>query len=457
MAVTRTKAEDELARQFAHVAPDLPGGDWVPSARAEAMKAFGMSGLPHRRIEEWKYTDLRSRLKSAYAPAASSNRPIDKKLLVAALGETLADLACIRLVLLNGRFVAKLLPDEAGAPKGWSFSSLADALEQPADPWMQSSFDAAGASSAPVRALNAAFVSDGIVLTIEPGAAIPLPIHLVSIVDADAPVAVATRTLVRVGAGASVTVLESHVGLSSAARQSTAVTDISVGDGGTAHHIQHLAGGADSTHLGDWTISLGGTGVYRAFQLTAGMGLARNETRVTFTGPDAKLDLSGLMLGRGRDHIDTTLVVDHATTGCESRELFKAVLDDTARCVFQGKIVVRPEAQKTDGQQMAQALMLSEDAEFDSKPELEIYADDVACGHGATVAEIDPAMMFYLRSRGIPKDQARAMLIESFIGEAIEKIELEPVREALRALALGWLHAAGGPTPGAEAPQRESI
>ena len=153
------------------------------------------------------------------------------------------------------------------------------------------------------------------------------------------------------------------------------------------------------------------------------------------------MDISGAFLGRGTEHIDTTLVVDHAVPGCESRELFKGVLADRARGVFQGKVIVRPDAQKTDGKQMAQVLMLSEDAEFDSKPELEIHADDVVCGHGSTAAEIDADLMFYLRARGIPSDVARAMLIESFIGEAIDKVEDEALRDALMGISVGRLAA----------------
>ena len=170
----------------------------------------------------------------------------------------------------------------------------------------------------------------------------------------------------------------------------------------------------------------------------------------TFKGEGAKLDISGLFLGRGTEHIDTTLVVDHAVPGCESRELFKGVLADRARGVFQGKVIVRPDAQKTDGKQMAQALMLSEDAEFDSKPELEIYADDVVCGHGSTAAEIDEDMLFYLRSRGIPLEEARALLIESFIGEAIDKVEDERLREALG----GHRQAPAGAALGRTGPRR---
>jgi len=161
----------------------------------------------------------------------------------------------------------------------------------------------------------------------------------------------------------------------------------------------------------------------------------RNNLFVTFKGEGAKLDISGAFLGRGAEHVDTTLVVDHAVPGCESRELFKGVLADKAHGVFQGKVIVRPDAQKSDGKQMAQVLMLSQDAEFDSKPELEIHADDVVCGHGSTAAEIDEDLLFYMRSRGIPTAEARALLIESFIVEAIDKVGDERVRAALAGIA----------------------
>jgi len=445
VVATRTEAEEQLARQFAKVAPELPGSAWVPAARLAAMRAFGKVGLPHRRIEEWKYTDLRTGLKSAHAWAGCSQRKVDAGLLLEALGEELASLPCIRLVLVNGRYVSSTVPVGQEPGEAWHFSSLAGVLGDPDFAWIRPGFESADeAGGGAVRHMNSAFVSDGIVLTVSEGAKLGLPIHIVSIVDADKPVAVATRNMARIGAGASVTIIESHMGVSVAEteRQVSALTDVSVGEGAEVHHIQLVAGGGDAVHLGQWDLSLAATAVYRGFQLTAGAGLVRNQSHVSFTGPDAKLDLSGLMLGRGKDHIDTTLVVNHTTTGCEGRELFKAVLDDRARAVFQGKVIVAPEAQKTDGKQMAQALMLSEDAEFDSKPELEIYADDVACGHGSTAAELDGDMLFYLRSRGIPLAEARAMLIESFATEALDKIENETVREAARSIAVAWLGAA---------------
>ena len=440
MTVTlmKTKAEEQLAAQFASTAPLLPGGAWVPAARRAAFQTFARQGLPHRRIEAWKYTDLRNSLKDAFPPATCASRTLDDAMLAQALGPALHALPCIRLVLVNGRYVTKQIP--AGCEPGGALhcGPLSAALGQPGYEWIEPHFAPAGDGDA-VMALNAAFASDGIVLRVETGHKLALPIHIVSIVDASAPMTVATRHLLKVDAGARAVIIESHVRLGTSAAQATAVTHIGVETGGEAHHIKHLAQGDGSTHLGHTHVEIAEGAVYRGFQFTADTSLVRNETHIGFSGPDAKLDLSGLMLGRGRDHIDTTLVVHHSTLGCESRELFKSVLDDRARAVFQGKVIVDPIAQKTDGKQMAQALMLSEDAEFDSKPELEIYADDVACGHGSTVAEIDPAMLFYIRSRGIPKAQARDMLIESFVAEAIDKVEDAAVREALMQIARGWL------------------
>ncbi|MGE0768830.1 MAG: Fe-S cluster assembly protein SufD [Hyphomicrobiaceae bacterium] len=443
VAVARTEAEEQLARQFAMAVPGLPGGDWVPAARSAAIELFDRAGLPHRRIEEWKYTDLRTALRSAFPRAGSSDRVIDDAFLRQALGPELGDLSCIRFVLVNGRLAETLMPPghEAGSVYVWS--QLARVLGEPGHEWLKSAFEVASDDTAAVRALNTAFVTDGLALRVSEGRTVDLPIHIVSIVDADEPVAVATRNLVCIEAGARASIIESHVGVSqgAATRQVTAVTQISVGEGAEAHHVLHVAGGADAVHLGQWDVELAKDAVYRGFQLTAGAGLARNETHVRYSGPDAKLDLSGLMLGRKSDHIDTTLVVDHTTTGCEGRELFKAVLDDRARAVFQGKVIVEPQAQKTDGKQMAQALMLSPDAEFDSKPELEIYADDVACGHGSTAAELDADKIFYLRARGIPLEQARELLIQSFAAEALDKIDNPAVRDAMEAVTLAWLGA----------------
>jgi Fe-S cluster assembly protein SufD len=169
--------------------------------------------------------------------------------------------------------------------------------------------------------------------------------------------------------------------------------------------------------------------------------VVRNQLFVQCAGAGSALELNGASLLRGRQHADTTLLVDHAARGCRSRELFKSVLDDASRGVFQGKIIVRPSAQKTDARMMTRALLLSEDAEADNKPELEIFADDVQCGHGATSGALDDNLKFYLMARGIPEPQAEALLIQSFIAEAVETVAHDGIREALTRVALQWLEA----------------
>jgi Fe-S cluster assembly protein SufD len=274
------------------------------------------------------------------------------------------------------------------------------------------------------------------VVRIAKGAHLAKPLLLLFVRAATESRLVTTRNIVKVGAGARGTIVEVEMAVAGAAAgQSNALTQVELEDGARLAHLKCALSGTDMTHVGTWLADLGTEAAYRAFQFTAGTALARNGVYATFKGEGARLDISGIFLGRGGEHIDTTLVVDHAVPRCESRELFKGVLADRARGVFQGKVIVRPDAQKSDGKQMAQALLLSQDAEFDSKPELEIHADDVVCGHGSTAAELDEDLLFYLRTRGIPVAEARALLIESFIGEALEKIEDEAVREAFAALA----------------------
>jgi Fe-S cluster assembly protein SufD len=287
--------------------------------------------------------------------------------------------------------------------------------------------------------LNAAFVSGGVVVDVADDAPSGTVIDLALLSDLNEPASIATRHVIDVGKGANVTLVESHLGQGSAARQTNHVTDLLVGDDAEVTHLKLLAEGEASTHLGTWNVRLGARSRYKAFQQSEQPLLARNQLFLNFAGEGSVFGFNGVFLGRGKSHIDTTLVIDHAVPHCTSRELVKGVLDDEARGVFQGKVIVRPDAQKSDGKQMAKALLLSETAEFDSKPELEIYADDVICGHGSTAAEIDPSQMFYLQARGIPANQARSILTEAFLGEAVDSIENELLRETIRARIVTWL------------------
>jgi Fe-S cluster assembly protein SufD len=289
-------------------------------------------------------------------------------------------------------------------------------------------------------------MTDGAVVRVASKAQLARPVLLVFARAGGPGRLVTTRNIVQVATGASATLIEAHVTLAGATEgQDNALSEVAVGDDAALTHIKVTLSGAErATHLSTWMVGLSAAATYRAFQLTAGTALVRNAMFVTFTGEGASVDLSGVFLGRRNEHIDTTLVVDHAVPGCISRELFKGVLADRARGVFQGKVIVRPNAQKTDGKQMAQVLMLSEEAEFDSKPELEIHADDVVCGHGSTSADIDEDLLFYMRARGIGLVEARALLIESFIGEAIDKVEDEAVRTAIAGIAKARLAPLSG-------------
>ena len=440
--VIKTKAEQALAEQFAAVESRLPGNAAVQKLRRAAIAAFASLGLPHRRIEEWKYTDLRNLMKEApplatggYAAATYHfvEDTLFRSLKGADEGGDWSMFADGQLNTHNGELagMARSLATVLQSPPAWVDIELARAAER---------------CSGGVFALNTAFMTDGAVIDVPDGADWTAPVHVMFAAgfakgeNAADPRRIVTRNIVRVGRNAKLTLVENHQSDAALPRHANTVTQIVLGDGAEVTHVRHVETTGTEMHLGTTLVRLGAGASYRPFHMGVGTGLVRHDVEITFEGQHGVFDLGGVALARGSGHIDTTLVVDHAVPHCTSRELYKAVLDDHARGIFQGKVIVRPHAQKTDGKQMAQALMLSPDAEFDSKPELEIYADDVVCGHGSTAAEIDEDLLFYCMSRGIPKAEARALLIESFIGEAIEKVAHVGLRAALMARATQWLH-----------------
>lgn len=438
VAVMKTKAETTLTEAFDQVSGQLPGGSDVAARRQEALGKFAAVGLPHRRIEEWKYTDLRNIMKDVQPAAIGDETKVTIADVIVALGAVGRIDAAPRFVMVNGRY-RKELSNLAGLD-AISVTPLSDALTSAAGgPAFIMGGDDRGSNA--LLALNAAYVTDGAIVDVAAGAKLQAPLLIVHVRSGNEAKLATARNIIRVGDGAELTIAEIFVMVpgSTKAGQTNSVSEITVGEGARVGHVKMTSDAGAVSHLANWIVTLGKDSTYRGFQYTAGVGLARNQIRATFAGEGAKLDLSGAFLARHGEHVDTTLTVDHAVSHGESRELFKGVLDHHARGIFQGKVIVRPDAQKTDGKQMAQALMLSEDAEFDSKPELEIYADDVVCGHGSTSAAIDEDLLFYLRARGIPLGEARALLIQSFIGEAIDKVEHDELRDALMSEALTWL------------------
>jgi Fe-S cluster assembly protein SufD len=433
--VMKTGAELKLAETFAAAKGSLPGDAEVAARRVDAFRRFDSLGLPHRRVEEWKYTDLRALMREARPLAA----PPDTAALESGrgAGQLLAAAGARRLTFVNGSFVPAL-SDLSGLEPGLAITPMAVALAA-GDPAVVGRLGRVVPTEDVAVALNTAFMGDGAVITVAAGTTLERPVHLVFVTVGDAPAAIFARSLVVVGAGARVTLVESYEGPAEIDYQINAALELEIGDEAVVDHVKIGRDGTQALHVATLMAAIGARAWLRDFSFLAGGAVVRNQLFIRFAGEGASASLGGANLLKGRQHADTTMVVDHALPGGISRELFKSVLDDDSRAVFQGKIIVRPGAQKTDGKMMTRALLLSDSAEADSKPELEIFADDVQCGHGATVGALDEDLLFYLRARGIPKPEAEALLIEAFVGEAIDAVENEGVREALSAVAAQWL------------------
>jgi FeS assembly protein SufD len=437
----RTKAEQAYLDLFEAAENALPGArdPFVSDLRTTAIAAYGGQGLPHRRIEAWKYTDLRARLTDVNPLGKSDGAAVNEGALSQALGAEIARLPAYRVVLVEGDLSADL-SDLAGLKSaGVEAISLAVALEKP-PAWLKKVLGHVNPhDDDAVLALNTALMTGGLALRIGEGVILDKPIHVIALDGAGDPASTFTRNVVIAEPGSSATILESFGSLGLRGSQRNAATELRIGAKAAVKHIKLQRDGDDAVHLCTWLVELGRDARYDAFQFSTGAALARNQIYLRFLGEGAAADISGAFLLRDRQHCDTTLLVEHRVPHCTSREMFKGVLDGDARGVFQGKIIVSPGAQKTDGKQMAGALLLSETAEFDSKPELEIFADDVVCGHGSTSGQIDDELLFYLEARGIPEAEARALLVQAFVGEAIERVEDEALRDALINASAAWL------------------
>ena len=437
----QTRAEQAFVDLFNAAEQALPGAGnpWIADLRAKAIDAYGMLGLPHRRVEAWKYTDLRSKLTEALPLARATGVAVTEAEIARAFGADIAALDAYRLVIVEGELRSDLSNLAGLKAAGAEIVSIAEALQKPPR-WLKDSLGKINPQDRdPVVALNLALMSGGVGLRLAKGVRLDKPVHVIHLDGGSEPSSVITRSVVLIEEGASLDLLESYASLGDTELQRNAVTEIEVGNKASLNHVKLQKESGTAFHLVTWLLKLDTDANYKAFQFSTGAVLSRSQIYAAFTGEGSALDVSGALLMRGHQHCDTTLIVEHRVPRCTSRELFKAVLDNEARGVFQGKIIVSPGAQKTDGKQMAQALLLSETAEFDSKPELEIFADDVVCGHGSTSGQIDEDLLFYLESRGIPEVQARALLIQAFVGEAVERIDHEALREALSRASAEWL------------------
>ncbi|HEX8828277.1 MAG TPA: Fe-S cluster assembly protein SufD, partial [Xanthobacteraceae bacterium] len=320
---------------------------------------------------------------------------------------------------------------------GLTVASLAQALSA-GDPALAAHLGKLAPANDVAVALNTAFMGDGAVIRIAAGATIEHPLHLLFVVS-EKPAATFVRSLVVIEEGARAMLVESHEGPAGSDYQVNAALELFAGDRAHVDHVKIIGEGAVALHVSTLAAAIGAHARFNSFTFTTGGAVVRNQLFLRFDGEGTVAGIRGASLLKGHQHADTTLIADHIAHDCQSREVFKTVLDDEGHGVFQGRIIVRPHAQKTDAKMMTQALLLSERAEADNKPELEIFADDVQCGHGATAGALDDELKFYLMARGIPAAEAEALLIQAFLGEAIEGIEHAGLREALMESIANWL------------------
>lgn len=424
-AVLKQQKADATAERLSSLA--LPeGAAWARDARSAAFDRVSRMGLPHRRDEYWKFTDPTTLTQVETPPAAVFD---------ARESPVFGEVDRLKIVFTDGVFDAAASDDLTMA--GVEIERLAEAqakdIHWARDVYGQLEAQGHEKVDRPLAAFNTAFATDGVLVRVTGRA--PKPLHLVYNHESETSDAI-LHHCVKVEEGGELTILESGP----AAARFSAGMEADIAKGATLHHVRMQGRDHERRAATALFARLAEQSVFKSFTLTVNGVMTRNEVVVAFGGDDAVAHVAGATLGDGRDfHHDDTVFVTHDAVGCESRQVFKNVLRNGATGVFQGKILVKAGAQKTDGYQISQSLLLDEDAQFLAKPELEIYADDVACSHGSTSGAIDETALFYLRARGVPRPRAENLLTIAFLAEALQEIDDEGLAEELRDRLAAWL------------------
>lgn len=420
---------ESYVRQFEAAAAN--GGakapDWLKGIRQGAIDGFRQSGFPSTKDEEWRFTSVAPIARGGFVAPAKPGA-----LSLADLAPFLFDHAeWPRLVFVDGRFDSSL--SNAPTEPGLTVTTISEALA--AEPqFMEQHFGRhVRPDETPFTSLNTALARDGVVVRTSPGAEVLVPVHIVFVCSAAADgIVTHPRVLVVAGERSRLQMVESYVSLSDRTRYWTnAVAEVSMGAGSWVEHGRIQRESEAGYHIGFTHVDQARDSHYRSFSLAMGGAIARHNLHTRLGAPNTEALLYGLYIGRGDQLIDTHTTIYHDEPNCRSWEVYKGVLDDRAHGVFNGKIFVTPEAQKTDAKQTNRTLLLSDSARVDTKPQLEIFADDVRCTHGATVGNLDPMSAFYCQSRGIPADVARRLLTHAFAAEVLNEVTSEPIRSAL--------------------------
>ncbi len=418
---------DPFLRGFGYSPVDLPLAEveWLTNRRTEAKNAYARLGLPTVRNEVWKYTNLKS-LRNIDFRLASD--PFS--LALSALPKRVPNIDSYRIVFVNGVFDATL-SDLSDLPNGVRLGSLATAIKANPSAFEGRLGKLVSMEDDALIALNSAYLADGLYFEVDRGIVLEKPVHLVNLTYAgEDALSFHPRHLMEIGDGAVATILETRLGITNETPTfGNSVAEIELGrDANLGHYLlQKESDHGNIVAVNVVTTEKGAT--YDNFALHLGGKIIRNEIRCQINGEHGQVRLNGAYLADGERLIDTTTFIDHVAENTASREVYKGVLDDKGRGVFQAKTLVRKSAQKTDGHQLHKAMLLSDKAEVDSKPELEIYADDVKCAHGSTSGALDDNQLFYLKSRGIDEKRARAMLVQAFLHDAVDEIQNKAIAE----------------------------
>jgi Fe-S cluster assembly protein SufD len=417
---------------------------WLDELRGEGLEHFEALGFPHPRLEEWRYTNVAPFTQIPFRPAPLGAPSPRRETLPA---YDLGGIESVRLAFVNGRFSPDL-SELGGLPGGVTvgpLSALLASRPELLEEHLSLSREPRGNA---FTALNTAFLEDGAAVVLPPGAEIERPIHLLYLsIPGEGPLRSHPRTLVVAGAGSRATVLECYAGPEGGLYFTNPLTQIEAAEEAAIEHLKIQRESEDAFHVGAVHIRQKGASSVSSLNYSVGGAMARTDVRVSLDAEGASSELDGLYLARHTQHADTRITVDHAVPRCSSRELYKGILAERGKGIFNGRIIVRPDAQQTEASQSSKALLLSDDVEVHAQPQLEIHADDVKCSHGSTVGRLDEDALFYLRSRGLAAAEARRLLTLAFASEVLTGVSSEPLRRRLENLVherLTDVAAAGG-------------
>ena len=433
----KTEAEQAFAEIFRSAKARLPGSPAAAGRRERAFDDFERRGLPHRRIEAWKYTDLRVRLRSGSPMAAPPTAAAASH--ACASMATFGNLDRYRLVIADGRFQEALSDREVLLAEGVEVATLAEFLTLDSDDVLKILDPPEAAQDDAVIALNAALATDGVVIMVPDGCAPAKPIEIVHLSTSKTGSSWFARSYAEIGKGASPRLLVSHVGPDGAPNQTNSYLAVGLSEGSDTSITELQSEGDSALQIATFSARLAANASLRHLAVTKGAASSRSQSFAVMDGEGARIVVAGANMISDDRHGDVSWHIDHRVPEATSQVIYKNVVADDSFGAFQGLILVRPDAQGTDGRMMTRTLLLSGQAQFAAKPELEIYADDVQCGHGATIGQVDEAALFYLMARGIQRVEDEALLVRAFLIEAVDVIPDRAVATSLENIVSAWL------------------